>query len=166
MSDSHLLAVYQVLAARASGNRTFMWQVPALTLTTQAVLIGLSAQIQAQASVRIILACTIAFIGAASLALQFKVGMYTLLDMRMLDKFEAAILGDKYKEYGLHHGKTLKDREREFESQLRADESALYDIWLPEFLRPARLLPLTMMWATLQTAVSIVGASVPILPLL
>src|SRR5215470_8584518 len=67
MGNAGLLAVYQVLAARAQASRNLTWQVPALTLASQAFLIGISAQIQAQTPVRLLLAGTFLLIGAVSL---------------------------------------------------------------------------------------------------
>jgi hypothetical protein len=135
-------------------------------LASQAFLIGTSAQIQAQTLVRVVLAGTILMIGAVSLFVQFKVGVYTVLDLHMLDKYEHLILGEGYRDYRLHHSKTTRTRERFFLEQLGSQHGEDYAHWFRHWwpVRPLRLLPMNPIWGGLQVVVSVVGCSVPLIP--
>jgi len=168
-SSPEVLAVYQVLANRAQANRNLTWQIPALTLTSQAFLIGISAQLQVHWVIRLTLSLTILAIGAVSLFLQLKVGVYTILDLHMLDKYERLILNDGHSDYLLHHSKTTLGREREFLKQLGHKHAGHYMRVLDKYwgaVRPLRLLPLNITWGMLQVIISIAGGAIPLLPLL
>lgn len=165
-ASAELLAAYQVLAARAQANRSTTWQIPALTLAAQAFLIGVAAQLQAITSVRIVLAITILLIGAVSLFLQFKIGLYTVLDTYLLDRFEDRLLTGENARYRLHHSQNASYREDRFKASLEYAMTSPGTHWYWRLSAPLRLLPLTAAWGGLQLLITTVGASVPVLPLL
>jgi hypothetical protein len=165
-TDPGILAAYQVLAARAQANRSTTWQVPTLTLAAQAFLIGVAAQLQAIPSVRIVLAITILLIGGVSLFLQFKIGLYTTLDTYLLDRFEERLLAGENARYRLHHSRTTSYRAARFsdpsDDPVASPQHRLY--W--RLSAPLRVLPLALAWGGLQLLITLVGASVPVLPLM
>jgi hypothetical protein len=161
-----LLAAYQILAARAQANRATSWQVPTLTLAAQAFLIGVGARLDAIPSVRVVLAITILLIGGVSLFLQFKIYLYTILDNYLLDRFEERLLTGENARYRLHHSHSSAYREDRFKGSPDDMAASPGTRWYWRLSAPLRLLPLTLAWGGLQLLITMVGASVPVLPLL
>lgn len=125
------------------------WQIP----PAQAFLIGVAAQLEATPSVRIGLATTtILLIGDISLFLQFKVGLYTILDTYLLDRFEESLLTGDDARYRLHHSQDSAYREASFQCPPDHPANSPGTRWYWLLSAPLRLLPLTMAWGGRATA--------------
>ena len=130
VSEVRLVAAYQALSAKWIASRALLWQFPALTLTAQAFLIGAATQLKdASFPVRILMAVSIAVVGIASIAIQFRVGREAHLDLVMLDRYESVLLANR-PDLLSHHSTTMFEREALVTGELlgRASEQLFVDI--------------------------------------
>ncbi|MFI6097639.1 hypothetical protein ACIA8G_18920 [Lentzea sp. NPDC051213] len=162
-SHESLIPPYQGLMSRYISNFGTQWQVFALGLAAQGFVVGAASQVVGRVFTSILLALLILFIGCATVISSLRISLFAAVDRHMLDEYEKVLLGEEYQHLRLRHANTLIEREELLSEEVR------HQLRRPSGVRgfvPTRLIRVfgpTLWWVVLEGAVSIVGASIPIL---
>jgi hypothetical protein len=163
ISEVRLVAAYQALAAKWNASRALLWQFPALTLTAQAFLIGAATQLKdVSPSVGILMAVAIAVVGVASIAIQYRVGRESHLDLVMLDRYESLLLAGR-PDLLSHHSATMADRDARLTANFSSAHHSNY-LWVfrSRGRWPDIRFRVSLTWAIMQAFVRVVGGLISV----
>lgn len=159
-ASSALDLPYQTLVARYSSNFAVEWQLLGLGLTAQGFVVAASSGVEDRKLTAISLAAVILFIGAVTIISSLHAGLYSRIDRVMLDEYEKMFLTGNLEKFRLLHSVPYHIRESRAPGRIGTSQNRLENYIMRKAVRPVG--PMRW-WIALEIAISVSGASVPIL---